>query len=181
VNTEGKALAAAIAAQGEGDGSGEPEQLDLLGLPAPATAAQRAELERFVAERRPGRPKGSRNRRVTQMVDYLLHQYADPRAVLLQIAQTDVGELIARLGCTPLEAIQEKRLAAIGVLPYVAQRQPLAIDVRNRSVVYLTINEGGQVAPTAGGVGLALNILDLAATTESEDSGAPAGEASDAG
>lgn len=135
----------------------EEEQLDLLGLPEPATEAGRKLIE---TKRGPGRPPGARNKRTQRTVDWLLSVYQDPRAVLLAIAQAPADELAARLGCTPMEALQEKRLAAAAVLPYVAQRQPLAVDLNTKSVVYLTINDTPNQAPDSAGVELTARIVE---------------------
>lgn len=121
---------------------GEVEQLDLLGLPV-----GRSKTGEAVVSRGPGRPPGARNRRTEQMAGYLLARYTHPLETLAQIQAASVAELAATLGCSALEALQEKRLAAIAVLPYVAQRMPQAIDLTNRNVVHLTINDG--VAPAA--------------------------------
>jgi len=136
----GVAVKLAMAAAGEDFDEAAPE-LD-LGLPAPRSAAGRA----LVEERRRGRPPGARNKRTAATVERLLARHEDPRAVLLAIAETPVDELVACLGCKPLEAVQEKRLAALGVLPYIASRQPLAIDLTNHRVINLTIVEGEATA-----------------------------------
>lgn len=133
----------------------DPEQLDFLGLPEPMSPLGRE----LVAKRRAGRPPGARNKRTTATVDWLLRQYQDPRAVLLAIAQSPVDELAARLGCTPMEALQEKRLAAIGVLPYVAQKQPLAVDLREHKSVTLTIIDG-TLEMSDDGIGLTATIIE---------------------
>ena len=104
------------------------EQLDLedlLGLP------QTAALVDLQARRGPGRPAGARNRRTTEFADYLLSRYASPMEVLAQVAVARVDELAAQLGCTKLEALQEKRLAAIALVPYLHQKQPLAVNLPN--------------------------------------------------
>lgn len=59
----------------------------------------------------------------------------------MRIATAPVGELVAATGCTKIEALQEKRLAAIAGLPYLHQKQPVAIDVTNRNVVHLHITD----------------------------------------
>lgn len=146
------ALAAAMAAH---EPEPEPEQMDLLGLPAPKTDAGQA----IVDKRGAGRPAGARNKRTIREVNWLLSTYQDPRAVLLAIAQTPVDVLMATLGCTAMEALQEKRLAAIGVLPYVAQKQPLSVDVTNRKIVYLQIGDVG-FDDSSDGVGLTAKIID---------------------
>lgn len=138
----------------------EPEQLDLLGLPEPATEAGRTALAAVTAKRGPGRPPGARNKRTLATVEWLLGRYQDPRAVLLAIAQTPVAELAARLNCTAMEALQEKRLAAAAVLPFVAQRQPLAVDVTSKSIVYLTINDGLTNPTDDGGIGLTARVVN---------------------
>lgn len=150
----GVALPAALAAHEEPE---DAEQLDLLGLPQPGTIAGQAALDVIVKSGRAGRPKGARNKRTVKTVEWLLSVHQDPRAVLMAIAEAPVEELVIRLGCKPLEALQEKRLAAIGVLPYVAQRQPLAIDLTERKIVFLSI-DGGQGA--AGGVGLSARVVN---------------------
>lgn len=108
-----------------------PEQLDLVdlvGAEVPVT-------------RRGGRPLGARNKRLADVArivretlgDVLLHQAA--------IATMPLADLIA-LGLKPKEALEEKRLSAGTILPYIEQRQPVQVDVTGRQVVYLTIAEG---------------------------------------
>jgi|SRR5579862_6449925 len=158
------AIAMAVEAMPEPE---EPEQLDLLGLPM-TIAGESLELRRGR-----GRPPGSRNKRTLAQAEFLLRQYADPRAVLLQIAQAPVDELVAKLGCTALEALQEKRLAAIGVLPYVAQRQPLAVDVTNRSVVYLTIQDGAAGPVESADITLSARVIETIENQEVTEEGKP--------
>lgn len=133
----------------------DAEQDDLFGPPATPQGA-------LLARRRgPGRPPGSRNKRTERTVAWLLQRHRDPREVLLEIAEANVHDLAGLLGCSVFEAAQEKRLAAIGVLPYVAQRQPLAIDVTKRSLVYLTIRDGAAELADDG-VGLVAQVIDNA-------------------
>lgn len=122
----------------------EPEQLGLFEAPVTERgqhlAAQRGRI---------GRPPGARNKRTERTVAFLLARHRDPREVLLEIAESNVFDLAALLGCTPFEAMQEKRLAAIGVLPYVAARiTPEMAD--NRQIIHLHL--GGSPAP-AGAIG----------------------------
>lgn len=114
----------------------DEEQLeldDLLGLPETSAVISLRE------KRGRGRPPNARNRRTVEMVDFLLKRYASPLEVLAQIATARVDELSVTLGCKKLEALQEKRLAAIALIPYVHQKQPTAIDISNKSVVHLNI------------------------------------------
>jgi hypothetical protein len=112
----------------------EPEQLDLLGLPVRATVDG--------APRGPGRPPGARNRRTVEFAKFLLSRYASPLEVLAQLAVSPAGELARSLGCTPLEALQEKRHAAIALAPFLHERQPIAVNLTDRKVVYLHIEVG---------------------------------------
>lgn len=117
----GERTALDLAQAGFEDENEPAEQLDLLGVP------QTPELMLLRTQRGPGRPPGARNKRTERTVQFLLARHQDPREVLLAMAEARVDELTAALGCSAYQAWQEKRLAAIGVLPYVAQRQPLAV------------------------------------------------------
>lgn len=130
----------------------EAEQLGLFAEPATPEGRRR-----MLISRPPGRPPGSRNKRTERTVQWLLARHRDPRAVLLEIAEANLHDLAVLLGCTLFEAMQEKRLAAIGVLPYVAQKLPLAVDVTNRQVYQLTIVKG---AAEPAGVGVAARIIE---------------------
>lgn len=116
----------------------EPQQLDLiddcLGLPETPSL-------REYREKKKGRPTGATNKRTEELAAYLLSRYTSPLEVLMRIATAPVEELVASLGCTNMEALQEKRLAAIPCLPYLHQKQPQAIDLTSRQVVHLTIHD----------------------------------------
>lgn len=89
----------------------------------------------------PGRPPGARNKRTERSIAYLMARHRDPREVLLEIAEANPFDLAARFQMTVAEALTEKRLCAIGVLPYLAARvTPEVVD--NRGAIYLTINTG---------------------------------------
>lgn len=135
----------------------EDDEDEQLGLFAEARTEEGRRHQQI--KRGPGRPPGARNKRTERTIAWLLGRHRDPRAVLLEIAEANVNDLAALLSCSLHEAMQEKRLAAIGVLPYVAQKQPLAIDVTNRSVVYLTINEGSSEA-SGDGLGLTAKLIE---------------------
>lgn len=123
------------------------DEADLFGLSLPETPSLQLLRER----KGPGRPAGARNKRTERTVGWLLAQFRDPRAVLLEIAQTPVDELAAALGCKPIEALQEIRHAAVGVLPYVAAKMPVQVDLTGKPAVHMHFNMGG--APGAEGTG----------------------------
>lgn len=126
----------------------EDEQLGLFAPPATAAGEARAAQRGY---RGFGRPPGSRNRRTARTVELILARHRDPRVVLAEMAEANVYDLAALLGCSPYEAWQEKRLAAIGLLPYVAARiTPELVD--NRQVINLHLaapGGGGEAAAAA--------------------------------
>ena len=148
----GDTTALDIAMAGQDSDDDEP----CLDLGLPETEAVRAITER----RGRGRPPGARNRRTVLTVDRLLAARGDPRDLLLSIAFTPVEKLAASLGCSPLEALREVKSAAVAVLPYLAQRQPIAVALTDHKVVNLTIMEA--VAREAGEpLDLDAQILDV--------------------
>jgi hypothetical protein len=157
---EKAALEAAIAA-GPPTLPEDPEQLDLiedcLGLP------ETPSLKEY-RERKIGRPPGAKNKRTEALATYLLSRYSSPLEVLMQIATRPVEELVAALGCTKIEALQEKRLAAIPCIPYLHQKQPVAIDITNRQVVNLRIVDVPLTDDDAAGNDDGDNTLTLTAT-----------------
>lgn len=143
--TDPKGTKAAVDAAMQATGGGLPaesEQLGLLDPLAPAGEPPAASIEGQLRQG-PGRRPGSRNRRTQEIVDYLMAKYPMPLEGLLRIASMSIDELRGELKCTAFEAGQERRLAMIAALPYLNQRQPIAVDVTNHKFVHLTILEGG--------------------------------------
>ena len=154
-----------------GDGGLARERLfpqgDLLGLPAATAEREQA----IAARRKAGRPPGSRNKRQEDAARHVIEVFGDPLVHLVAIATMDVDELVARAGCSAFEAIQEKRLAAIGVLPYLHSRKPLAVDVSNRRIVHLTVLAGdaaGTPGVTLGATADTLPIVEFQAVSEGD-------------
>lgn len=166
---KGMATAVSVALAEGAEELGEGEQLDLL---------REAETEQGQAKivhvrRGPGRPAGSRNKRTERTIAWLMARHRDPREVLLSITDMHPADLAALLACTLHEALQEIRLAAAAVLPYVAQKQPLAIDVTGRQVVHLHIDTGSIEPGQGGGVGLTARVVDAVQYQEVSDDDAP--------
>jgi hypothetical protein len=84
--------------------------------------------------------------RTAYTVSQLLEKHGDPRDTLLRIANMDVAKLMDLAQCTALEAIQEKRLSALGVLPYVGQKLPVQVDMRHTRAIHLNIVDDRQYA-----------------------------------
>jgi hypothetical protein len=154
----------------------EAEQLtlvDALGLPAllpEGEATLRAQLPR-----KAGRPPGARNKRTEEWVEFLLKAHTSPLIMLLQIANAPVVELMKRLGCTALEALQEKRHAAIAAAPYLHQRLPQAIEVKNPEGLGIMFILPGQVPEDALGEGSVLVPMIEAKVAEKRDKSAGVG------
>ncbi|MFN0183056.1 MAG: hypothetical protein ACKVQR_04470 [Aquabacterium sp.] len=108
-----------------------PLQHELLGLPDGSA------LEAAV-KRKAGRPPGARNRRVEDAARYVVEHLGDPLVQLAAIATAPIDELMA-IGLTAQQAIVEKRLALVGLLPYTHQRKAIELEVTTRQGVYLTI------------------------------------------
>lgn len=128
---------------------------DLLGLPE--TDALK-DLRKDEGAKRNGRPKGALNKRTVEWAEFLLARYSSPLEVLCQIANASVKELVAALGCTKLEALQEKRLAALGLAPFLHSKMPVSVDVHNRNFVYLTINNNQ--FSVSEGAGLTATVIE---------------------
>jgi hypothetical protein len=86
-----------------------------------------------------GRPAGSRNRRTEEWVQHLLSRYRSPLVGLLEIYSRPVGELCGILDCDPLEAFKVQQAAMIAALPYIHQKQPMAVNVSSKSAGLIMI------------------------------------------
>lgn len=93
------------------------------------------------AQRSPGRPKGARNKRTTEMLDYIGGQYGLPAVRLAQLYSADPQVLASRYSLKLKEALELQKSAAIALLPYMHQKQPLAIDLEKKSTVTLVFND----------------------------------------
>ena len=72
-------------------------------------------------------------------VSQLLETYQDPRAVLLSIASMDTAALAKLCQCSMMDAIAERRLCAQAVIPYVAQKLRVQLDVRTAKTINLNL------------------------------------------
>jgi hypothetical protein len=92
-------------------------------------------------------------------VSALLEQYRDPRAILLEIASTPTAELAKQMHGTLADALAERRLCAQAVLPYVAQKLPVQVDMRHTRAINLNIVDERQYK----------ELIEVAATEEQSD------------
>lgn len=110
-----------------------------------------------MGERKAGRPKGARNKSTKEWVDYFMNKIGEsPLIVLGKLYTKDTKELAREMCCDRLDALKMQISAASAVLPYVHQKQPVAIEVASEELptiqiftsptVYQQINNGnGQV------------------------------------
>jgi hypothetical protein len=135
----------------------QPELAGLeLGLPATVKLAE-------LRARRPGRPPGARNKRAEDVAREVIERLGDPLVMLASLAMTPTDELVAA-GLKLTEALAEKRLAAIAVLPFLHQRKAIEVDVKGRQVVHLTIDVGVGAADV-----VELNSVEVQQVSEGAD------------
>lgn len=134
------------------------EQLPLL-----PTSAQRAEQESSSAGGTGvGRPRGSRNRRTSELVGFLLSRYTHPLVGLAETYSRPVGVLAAELGCSKLEAFQLQVTAMKELAPYVAQKLPTMIDFKGELGVSGPADESAlkdEIARLAREVGVVIDVV----------------------
>lgn len=137
------------------------------------TVAKRAVERNPHAMRKAGRytRPTTKGRFQAYTVSQLLETYRDPRAVLLEIASMDTLELAKLANCTPLEALQERRLCATNVLPYVASKMPVDVTIKHTKAVHLNIVDPAtyhELQVTAEQQDAPLQLVNAAQITEAE-------------
>lgn len=125
----------------------EPGETGALDAPSPLSRA----LD--TGGRRPGRPKGSKNRRTEAVTAWLLQQHRHPLSVMMEAYSMTPKELADRIGVTPssdnlLDIFKLQVRMAEAVAPYVAQKLPQAVQLD--AAASLQISFGG--VDLAGGV-----------------------------
>jgi len=125
----------------------EPGETGNLSAPSPLSAALPN------AGRRPGRPKGAKNRRTEAVTAWLLSQHRHPLSVMMEAYSMTPADLAERIG---VEATSDNLLdifklqvrMAEAVAPYVAQKLPQAVQLD--AAANLSISFGG--VDLSGGV-----------------------------
>ena len=145
-------LAAVLEEAGAGEDVLETpaEQLALLGMELPG------------GRRSVGRPPGRKNVRSQRVSDFVLATVGDPLIEATRLAMLPVRDLAAAVGISAADALVEKRLLLVAVLPYMHQRQAIAVDVTNRNIVHLNIF-GGEApeAVESGGVTISGGLAEI--------------------
>ena len=110
--------------------------------PADQTMLAAAKRNRAtIVKKSNGQPPKSKERRQFQAwtVSQLLASYRDPREVLLSIASKETAELAKEMNASLQDALVERRLAAMAVLPYCAAKMPVSVDLRQTRTIALNI------------------------------------------
>lgn len=141
-------LARTPGSQGEASRVLRAEQLALI--PSATELAFQTDAER--AERSgPGRPPGSRNKSTEDWTRFLTANYRDPRLFLAEAYSRPAAELGRELNCSTEAAFKLQLVAAKELLPYVGQKQPVAIAISSeREVTLVLVAPERRPAPTPG-------------------------------
>ncbi|OAN50685.1 hypothetical protein A6A05_11815 [Magnetospirillum moscoviense] len=123
----------------------DPEAL--ADLPSGDLTKRAAAIMQAVAKG--GRPKGSRNRRTKEMVEYLQHRYRDPLEGAFATFSRSAADLAAELGCTKLEAFDRQAHCMALALPYVHSKMPVAVNVQGDLPMLVLADVGQALASMA--------------------------------
>ena len=153
---------AVIEAGGIGDlGLDGDQQLGMFEADAPMPMESRG-----ISGPKGGRPKGARNKSTEEWREYLLGRYRSPLVVLMELYSRtpqelakelglyviNEGELVKDVNGDPMlatgEAFKRQLEAAIAALPYLHQKQPIAIEASGKSAGMLVI---GHIEGVANG------------------------------
>ena len=119
----------------------EPCETGNLTAPSPLASALSS------APRKPGRPKGSKNRRTEAVTAWLLTQHRHPLSVMMEAYSMSPTDFAKAIGIaspdsdTLLDIVKLQLRMAEAVAPYVAQKLPQAVQVEGGAA--LTLNFGG--------------------------------------
>lgn len=143
------------------------QALDARGeLPA---AAEQAELWEEAAAELPlrparspkgGRPQGARNRATREWMEFFLARYRSPLVGLAEVYSRPARQLAEELGCDLLEAGKLQLAAMQALLPYVHQKQPMAIEAAGKTRGLLILGDLGSLEGAGGELALPLAPLE---------------------
>ena len=122
-------------------------------MPAKPQAPFFEETAGLGLEIKAGRPKGARNKSTKEWVEYFMSTVKkSPLIALGELYAKDTKLLARELSCHRIDALKIQIAAASAVLPYVHQKQPIAIETSSEELptiniytsptVYQQINNG---------------------------------------
>lgn len=106
-----------------------------------------------------GRPKGSRNRSTAELVKLISAKGRHPLIAMAEIVAMPIPDIAVALGCKLLEAAEYQRKVMSDLAPYVAQKQPVAVQVAGANAGMLVINLGTPIGE-GGGSGLDMKLIE---------------------
>lgn len=147
--------------------SGDPPVVQLSLLPS-IVERELAEATDEEAQRAgPGRPPGSRNKTTREMVEFILARYRHPMLFLAEMYARPVDALAKELHCDRKEAGQLQAECAKALLPYVAEKMPVAVKVDARGEVALQIVTAP--VPALSGAAITVPFEEIAAEKKPEE------------
>lgn len=118
----------------------------------------------------PGRPKGARNRSTEEWRQFFLKTHKSPLVALGDLYCKPLDKLRQELNCDRLEAFKLQLAAAQAVLPYVHQKQPLAIEDKSGNIPVININvsqlDAKLIADNAGNIRKEITEVELVTDAE---------------
>lgn len=126
----------------------EPTETGNLAAPSPLSAALPS------AGRKPGRPKGAKNRRTEAVTAWLLTQHRHPLSVMMEAYTMTPKQLAQAIGITDvtdavlMDLLKLQLRMAEAVAPYVAQKMPQAVQLDGAPS--LTLQFGGGLNLSGG-------------------------------
>lgn len=86
-----------------------------------------------------GRPKGSKNKSTKEWVEFFLNKHKSPLMFLGEIISENTADLARRTCSDRIDALKVQIAAANALLPYVHQKQPLAVEVKSEELPTINI------------------------------------------
>ena len=90
-------------------------------------------------KRSAGRPKGSKNKSTKEWVEFFLSHHKSPLMFLGSIISEKTSDLARRTCSDRLDALKVQIAAANALLPYIHQKQPLAVEVKSEELPTINI------------------------------------------
>ena len=150
---------------------------DLFG--AYGDARQSDGAPKFSDRRRPGRPKGSINKRTRAIVDDIVTRFGDPLVNLAEMNALDIPNIAKALACTKLEAAKIYIGLNETLATYVHSKRPTGVVVKVDEVAPLTIILPSEPDEGRGDGALIINPVKTIAYEDEASSVAQEGVARD--
>lgn len=126
------------------------------------------------ARRGRGRPKGARNRRTSQMLEYLeALGYEPPILKLARVAAADTKTMALALGCKRIEAFDRQLKALEALMPYWHQKLPQSLEVDARTVTALFLGAPPEGGDEPGEMLSGTHIARMIGLADPDDGGDP--------